>query len=131
MLWCVGFSTHSYTRNTFSLLHTNVLRYISRSSLHVLISQRNHWRNPSRSFLCPIRNTAYSCIGLRRAPVNTSNQSQPFSHVYSQLSHTNCTAMCMLICNIHYCRLAIQSTSKVCSTAVKFWPQILLSLPLI
>jgi hypothetical protein len=49
---------------------------------------------------------------LQRAPVNTSKHTQLFSHVYSQLSDTNCTAMCMLVCNIHYCRLAIQSTSK-------------------
>jgi len=72
-----------------------------------------------------------SSDSLQRAPVNTSKHNQHFSHVYSQLCHTNCTAMGMLICNMHYCRLAIQSTSKVYSTAVKLWPQIFAWLPFI
>ena len=109
----VHYSTHTYTRNIFILLQTNVLRYIHRSSVHVLIP----WSHPWRNLLCIVLSWFRHCVcywgALQRAPVNTSKHTQHSSHVYYQLSHTNCTAMCMLICNIHYCRLAVESTSKL------------------
>jgi len=52
---------------------------------------------------------------------NTKPHSTIFTRFSTTMSYISSTALCMLICNIHYCRLAIQ----VSSTSIKPWPQIL------
>ena len=131
MWYCVWVTEHIWygvwVTVQYNFIHTKLFQFIADkcASLH---SQICHSRSchPIKGKIrpailaavatprttCPAVGPRLRCCPSTSACKHTKPHSTLFTCLFPTVSHISCIAMCILICNIHYCNVAIQSASR-------------------
>ena len=114
----------------YTYIHTKLFQFIAEecASLHSQIFHAGLYHpRPRKPLTTPFANLpAISPTLLAHCPStcackHTKPHSTLLTRFSTTMSYISSTTLYMLICNIHYCRLAIQMSS----ISIKPWPQIL------
>jgi hypothetical protein len=107
----------------YTFIHTKHFQFIADkcASLHSQISHACSYRPPrplrkplpNLPICCPIFGLPLRCCPSTSACKHTKLHSTLFTRSLPTMSHISSIAMCILICNIHYCRLPIYSISRI------------------